>query len=162
MEGCIGEIRLFAGNFNPRNWAFCEGQLIAISQNSSLYAIIGTQYGGDGRSTFALPDLRGRAPRHLPNGHRGGSEAIVLSAQHLPAHSHDVAIGVNTGQGSLSSPNNGVISATAGGFATAPDNTTIGGIEENTFSDSTPLPVRTPYIAMNYIICIWGIFPSQH
>jgi microcystin-dependent protein len=96
----VGEIRMFAGNFAPRGWAFCNGQLIPISQNTALFSLLGTTYGGDGRSTFALPDLRGRVPLHAgqgsglsdyPLGSRGGSEQVVLTTAQLPAHSQPKA-----------------------------------------------------------------------
>ncbi|PSN11862.1 phage tail protein, partial [filamentous cyanobacterium CCT1] len=92
----VGEIRMFAGNFAPRGWAFCNGQLIAISQNTALFSLLGTLYGGDGRTTFALPDLRGRTPIHAgqgaglsdyPLGSRGGVEQVALTTEQLPAHS---------------------------------------------------------------------------
>ncbi len=91
----VGEIRMFAGNFAPRNFAFCDGQLVAISQNNALFSLFGTIYGGDGRTTFGLPDLRGRVPLHMgtgpglsprPIGQKGGSETVALSAANLPAH----------------------------------------------------------------------------
>ncbi|MCG8476540.1 MAG: tail fiber protein, partial [Cytophagales bacterium] len=97
MKGIVGEIRLFGGNFAPRNWAFCEGQLLSISQNSSLFSIVGTTYGGDGRTTFALPDLRGRSAVHAGTGaglttrtlgQRLGNEHITLTVQQLPSHNH--------------------------------------------------------------------------
>lgn len=97
MEGTIGEIRGFGGNFAPRNWAFCNGQLIAINQNQALFSIIGTIYGGDGRTTFALPDLRGRAPLSSgtgpglsprPLGQRSGTEIVTLTTNQMPSHNH--------------------------------------------------------------------------
>jgi microcystin-dependent protein len=96
-EPFVGEIRMFAGNFAPRGWSFCNGQLMAISQNSALFSLIGTIYGGDGRTTFALPDLRGRVPLHAGEapglshyalGQRGGAEQVALSVEHLPNHNH--------------------------------------------------------------------------
>src|SRR5436190_16675178 len=88
----VGEIRMFAGNFAPAGWMFCEGQLLPISENETLFNLIGTTYGGDGQSTFALPDLRGRVPIHFGNGfilaETGGAEEITLTVQQIPAHSH--------------------------------------------------------------------------
>src|SRR5215210_2686770 len=101
----VGEIRMFAGNFAPAGWMFCEGQLLPISENETLFQLIGTTYGGDGQSTFQLPDLRGRLPIHQGNGfilaETGGAEEITLTVQQIPAHTH--ALAVNSGQGS--SPN---------------------------------------------------------
>jgi len=105
MEGTIGEVRMFAGNFAPRAWAFCEGQLLAISQNTALFSILGTTYGGDGRTTFALPDLRGRVPigpGHGPGlstrklGQRSGSETNTLTVLNMPSHNHAAGFGNNS------------------------------------------------------------------
>src|SRR5215472_6168225 len=97
----VGEIRMFAGNFAPAGWMFCEGQLHPISENETLYNLIGTTYGGDGQSTFALPDLRGRVPIHFGNGftlaETGGVETVTLTTQQIPAHSHPVLATNNVG-----------------------------------------------------------------
>lgn len=107
QDGFIGEIRMFAGNFAPRGWAFCNGQLLPISQNAALFSILGTTYGGDGRTTFALPDLRGRAPIHAGNGpgltdrrlgSKGGQETVTLTVTQMPSHSHTIAAPANTSQ----------------------------------------------------------------
>ena len=91
-EPFLGEIRMFAGTFAPRSWALCDGQLMEISQNDALFSLVGTYYGGDGRTTFALPDLRGRFPMHQGNTHslgqKSGNETVILNANHLPSHSH--------------------------------------------------------------------------
>jgi microcystin-dependent protein len=102
----VGEIRMFAGNFAPAGWMFCEGQLLPISENETLFQLIGTTYGGDGESTFALPDLRGRVPIHQGNGfilaETGGAEEVTLTTQQIPAHSH--ALLASTAVGSAASP----------------------------------------------------------
>src|ERR671938_611246 len=106
----VGEIRLFAGNFAPAGWMFCEGQLLPISENETLFQLIGTTYGGDGESTFALPDLRGRIPIHQGNGfilaETGGAEEITLTVNQIPAHSHPML--ANSANGSLPDPANNV------------------------------------------------------
>jgi len=132
MEGVIGEIRGFAGNFAPRNWAFCEGQLLAISSNTALYSILGTIYGGDGRTTFALPDLRGRTmigPGNGPGlpsyrqGQRGGNYHAQLSVSNLPSHNHaasvtglsgavDIPVNSTDGDADAQSPASGVLANT--------------------------------------------------
>src|SRR5437870_1148050 len=100
----VGEIRMFAGNFAPAGWMFCEGQLLPISENETLFQLIGTTYGGDGESTFALPDLRGRIPLHFGNGftlaETGGAEEVTLTVQQIAAHSHAMLANQNTGTGS--------------------------------------------------------------
>src|SRR3954447_15316776 len=109
----VGEIRMFAGNFQPAGWMFCEGQLLPISENETLFQLIGTTYGGDGQSTFALPDLRGRIPLHQGNGfilaETGGAEEITLTVSQIPAHSHPELCSVNTATGTA--PQNNVLSS---------------------------------------------------
>src|SRR5215207_7113149 len=108
----VGEIRMFAGNFAPAGWMFCEGQLLPIPENETLFQLIGTTYGGDGQSTFALPDLRGRIPIHQGNGvivaETGGAEEITLTVSQIPAHGHPAMGSSNTGAGSA--PQNNVLS----------------------------------------------------
>lgn len=123
MEGYIGEVKLFAGNFAPRNWSFCQGQLLAISSNNALFSIIGTVYGGDGRSTFALPDLRGRVPvgpgtgsglNPVQIGQKGGVENVTLNVTEIPSHSHTaqgtanlpVEMKTNSTDGTTAAPGN--------------------------------------------------------
>src|SRR5262245_52088163 len=105
----VGEIRMFAGNFAPAGWMFCEGQLLPISENETLFQLIGTTYGGDGESTFALPDLRGRIPIHQGNGfilaETGGAEEITLTVQQIPAHSHPQLATVDPANATAPSPN---------------------------------------------------------
>ena len=174
MEGTIGEIRMFAGNFAPRNWAFCAGQLLSISQNTALFSILGTTYGGNGQTTFALPDLRGRVPvgtgtgPGLPSvnlGEVSGTPTVTLLVSNLPAHNHP--LNAVTEAGSSATPTGNLLANTgaldkeyapaAGNTATAMGATAIG----NTGS-STPINNMQPYLGMNYIICLFGIFPSRN
>ena len=160
----VGEIRMFAGNFAPAGWMFCEGQLLPISQNETLFNLIGTTYGGDGQSTFALPDLRGRLPIHQGNGfilaETGGAEEITLTVQQIPAHTHPVL--ASTAPASSNSP--------VGNVAAAPTAINLY-IEDNANSSLSPLAVSAiggsqphtnlqPYLCVNFIISLFGIFPS--
>ena len=170
QEGFLGEIRMFAGNFPPRGWAFCEGQLLPISQNQSLYSILGTTYGGDGRTTFALPDFRGRAVMHAGTGpglsprnqgEKGGTETNTLTVAQMPGHTHPASIGVinSTGTDKL----NGIISALPGGFAsTATSNEFLAGATTSNVGSGNDINNRQPYLAISYIICLQGTFPSRN
>ena len=181
-EGYIGEIRLFGGNFAPRNWAFCQGQLLPIAQNSALFSILGTQYGGDGRTTFALPDLRGRVavgtgsgPGLTPRqqGQQGGAEQVTLNANQIPAHTHSAtatAHGSNT-VGDQSSPQNNYPAAlsTDRGIPRpygAAQDTQLGSaavqVQVQNVGGSQGHDNMQPWLALNYIICLQGIFPSRN
>ncbi|WP_275315183.1 phage tail protein [Tenacibaculum bernardetii] len=191
QEGLIGEIKLFAGNFAPRGWAFCDGQIMSISQNTALFSILGTIYGGDGRTTYALPDLRGRAPigprtgpglSNYRQGTKGGKELNVLNSTQLPSHNHSVIINnngtvsipVNTEAGNEdeANPGGGVLANTgADNFsseftATAKYNAstiTVQGISASTTNTGSNLSVdnKQPYLASNYIICLFGVYPNR-
>ncbi|MEZ4385631.1 MAG: tail fiber protein [Nannocystaceae bacterium] len=165
MEGMIGEIRLFAGNFAPRSWAFCEGQLLPISQNSALFSILGTMYGGDGRTTFALPDLRGRAPigvGHGPGlsdirqGEKGGAEQVTLTTSQLPSHNHQLR--VSTNDGNTKEASQGYLAP--GNYATSANASAPAGAITNT-GGNLPVPIVQPYLGLRYIIAVQGIFPSR-
>lgn len=172
QEAFIGEVKLFAGNFAPRGWAFCDGQLIAISQNTALFSILGTTYGGDGRTTFALPDLRGRVavgPRNGSGlndyrlGQKFGAETTVLNTNQLPMHSHTV--NAVSALGTSNEPN-GKYLAQTGLFdneysSAAADAQLNSNVIGNTGS-STPVDIRQPSLSINYIICLVGIFPSRN
>jgi microcystin-dependent protein len=162
----IGEIRLFAGNFEPAGWAFCNGQLLAIAQNDALFALIGTTYGGDGQTTFALPDLRGRVPVHIGpafvQGQSGGVEQVTLTVSQLPSHGHTV-LGTTSpatdpapaGHVLAESPFTQLYQSSAPSVGMAADAVqSIGG--------SQPHLNMQPYLALNFIISLFGIFPSQN
>ena len=172
-ECFIGEITMFAGNFAPRGWAFCNGQLLAISQNSALFSILGTTYGGDGRTDFALPDLRGRVPVHHGNstgpgldsyslGEKGGIDDINIGINNIPNHTHKLrgnSEKANTRdlQGNAiagSWPNNSFIEDT-------PDTDLHTGSVESV-GGGQPLTNKQPYQTVNYIICLQGTFPSRN
>jgi microcystin-dependent protein len=171
----VGEIRLFAGNFAPVGWDFCDGRLIAISQNETLFNLIGTTYGGDGQSTFGLPDLRGRVPVHVGQGNglsnyvmaqRGGVENVLLATSQIPAHTHTFS---GATQGTSVSAVNRLLSTDPGG-AIAPyfkpplSNGRPGTMNANAisaFGGGTPHDNLQPFVVINYIISLFGIFPSQ-
>ena len=162
----VGEIRMFGGNFAPAGWMFCNGQLLPISENETLFQLIGTTYGGDGQSTFALPDLRGRLPIHAGNGfvlaETGGAEEITLTVNQIPSHSHPALGSTNTATGTA--PQGNVLSAlpTATSSAYGTDNPQIS-ISPQSLSPvggSQPHTNMQPYLCISYIISLFGIFPS--
>lgn len=160
----VGEIRMFAGNFAPAGWMFCEGQLLPISENETLFQLIGTTYGGDGESTFALPDLRGRVPIHQGNGfilaETGGAEEITLTANQIPAHGHPLlGSAVN---GSQAGPANSVLASSTVITPYAPE-TANAAMAPNAISSvggSQPHTNFQPYLCVDFIISLFGIFPS--
>ncbi|MFT4532720.1 MAG: microcystin-dependent protein [Saprospiraceae bacterium] len=170
MEPFIGQVMMFGGNFAPRSWAFCEGQLLAISSHSALFSILGTIYGGDGRSTFALPDLRGRVaiqPGNGPGlpshslGQRGGNADTTLVTSNLPATQASWPTPnteANSPDPSNSSPGtptgDGIIYKADSNTTTKPGS--IVGAQNRSFSN------QDPYIAVNYIIALQGIYPSRN
>jgi microcystin-dependent protein len=169
----VGEIRMFAGNFAPAGWMFCEGQLVPISEYETLFNLIGTTYGGDGQSTFAMPDMRGRLPLHQGNGfvlaETGGVEEVTLNVSQIPSHTHYVVARTPTG----SAPNGNATHTTPGGNMLASGTikaysssvpgamlamnaavvTSVGG--------SQPHENKMPYLCVNYIISLFGIYPSE-
>jgi microcystin-dependent protein len=161
----VGEIRMFAGNFAPAGWMFCEGQLLPISENETLFQLIGTTYGGDGQSTFALPDLRGRLPMHQGGGftlaETGGAEEVTITVNSMPAHTHPLI--ANSGQATSTDPTNRFLSKpdkqlyradNPGGTPLAPQSiSAVGG--------SQPHTNFQPYLCVDFIISLFGIFPSQ-
>ena len=161
----VGEIRMFAGNFAPAGWMFCEGQLLPISEYETLFNLIGTTYGGDGQSTFALPDLRGRLPLHQGNGftlaETGGAEQITLSVSQIPAHSHPLL--ASASPGTATTPQNSVLAKTTTGFLYINENPTDNMATTAILSigGSQPHDNFQPYLCVDFIISLFGIFPSQ-
>lgn len=162
----VGEIRMFAGNFAPAGWALCQGQLLAISENDVLFNLIGTTYGGDGQNTFALPNLQSRVPLHtgpgFTIGQSGGSESVTLTTSQIPAHSH-VPQGF-AGTGNQAGPGGGVWASSSPALqystATAPTLAMANGAL-NPSGGSQPHDNMVPFLAINFIISLFGIFPSQ-
>jgi microcystin-dependent protein len=161
----VGEVRMFAGNFAPAGWMFCEGQLLPISENETLFQLIGTTYGGDGESTFALPDLRGRIPVHQGNGfilaETGGVEEVTLTVNQIPAHTH--AVRVHSERGVDAQPTGHVLAAPTGmlvyGASGTPVNLHTASVVA--LGGSQPHTNFQPYLCINFIISLFGIFPSQ-
>ncbi len=165
----IGEIRMFAGNFAPSGWMFCEGQLLSISENDVLFALIGTTYGGDGQTTFALPDLRGRIPIHSGTGssgstyqlaEQGGAESVTLIAAQMPAHTHpllasNAAADQRSPIGAQFARPEEPLYATPGA---SPPNLDAGIVGVS--GSNQPHDNRQPYLCVSFIISLFGIFPS--
>jgi len=162
----LGQIMLFAGNFAPRGWALCNGQILSIAQNTALFSLLGTTYGGNGQTTFALPDLRGRVPNHagqgpgLSNyvqGQVGGEESVTLNTNQIPPHTHTQP--ATNGLQSTNRPNNalpaegGVYANESDGSAFHPTSSTGGGQPHDNLS---------PYLTVNYVIPLEGIYPSRN
>lgn len=166
----IGEIRLFGGNFAPQGWAFCNGQLQAINDNTALFSLIGTTYGGDGQSTFALPDLRGRVPIHQGQGaglssrtlgETGGSESVTLTLAQMPVHSH--SLNASTAAASAAAGPGGVLATpTTQIYGTGTPTTPMDAAEVTPVGANQPHQNMAPYQAVNFIIALFGIFPSQN
>ncbi|WP_232539834.1 phage tail protein [Azohydromonas aeria] len=166
MEPFIGEIRIFSGNFPPRGWATCDGQLLSIAQNTALFSLLGTAYGGDGRVTFGLPDLRGRVPVHasgtLPMGQAAGSETVTLSSAQLPVHAHAAraaALGDSVspaGRYWAAEPN-----AEAAPYSNTHSGQTLAPAALAPSGGNQPHDNMQPFLAMNFIIALEGIYPMR-
>jgi microcystin-dependent protein len=161
----VGEIRMFAGNFAPAGWMFCSGQLLPISENETLFQLIGTTYGGDGQSTFALPDLQSRVPMHQGNGfilaETGGAEEITLTVNQIPAHTH--ALLASTQTSTDKSPSGRVTDQTSGGVQIYIEEGTDQPMAANAIGSvggSQPHTNLQPFLTINFIISLFGIFPS--
>jgi microcystin-dependent protein len=170
-EPYIGEIRMFGGSFAPAGWAMCQGQLMAISQNDTLFTLLGTTYGGDGVSTFGIPDLQGRVPVHMGQGaglqnyvigQKAGTESVTLTVQQIPIHNHNVI--TSTDIANSNSPNNAILAQStqilmytqdsASRFMPATALSPVGG--------SQPHDNMMPFLVITFIISLFGIFPSQN
>jgi microcystin-dependent protein len=169
-EPFLGEIRLFPYNFAPRGWAFCQGQILSIAQNTALFSLLGTTYGGNGQTTFALPDLRGRVPvssgqgpglSFYTLGEEAGVESVTLSQQQMPQHNHQVQ--VNNAGSATGRPSGAYPGQTSGNaYAPSTDGTTFAPQAISNSGGSQPHENRQPYLALNYCIALEGIFPSRN
>ena len=167
MDPFLGEIKICGFNFPPRGWALCNGQLLPINQNQALFSLLGTTYGGDGRTTFGLPDLRGRVPIHFnqgfPLGSKGGSETVTLTIAQMPAHNH--LIMDNNGSANTIHPGGAVLATAANNvslYASSPG----GGQALNAnsllpYGSSQPHTNLEPYLTLNFIIALQGIYPTR-
>jgi len=170
MEPFIAQIMMFGGNFAPRGWAFCHGQLLPISQNTALFSLIGTTYGGDGRTTFGLPDLRGRAAVGMGNGNglsniswgqRGGAEAHTLNVNEMPNHNHGGAISVSNAAADDDAPSAVTSLGASEIYHEGAPNTTLAQGSISAQGGGQSFPIRNPFLGMNYVIALQGIFPSR-
>ena len=162
----VGEIRMFGGNFAPAGWMFCEGQLLPISENETLFQLIGTTYGGDGQETFALPDLRGRVPIHQGNGfilaETGGAEEITLTTQQIPVHTHAFPA-VDAGNRGNSTTPGGLLPAESFDVVIYTNEAPLANFNASALSPvggSQPHTNFQPYLCVDFIISLFGIFPS--
>jgi len=170
-EPFVGEIRMFAGNFSPRGWAFCDGQLLAVSQNDALFSLVGTIYGGDGRTTFGLPDMRGRLPIHRGQGPglstrniggRGGREEETLTVNQMPSHSHSLQASAEPAVSP--NPQGRVLAEAPTDRVYRPGSADVG-MAFNTVSPVGGSQSHTnlmPFLCVHFIIALVGIYPSRH
>lgn len=172
MDGVLAVIWMFGGNFAPRNWAYCDGQLLPISQNTALFSLLGTTYGGDGRTTFQLPDFRGRVAvgarqgaglSNRPLGSRGGQETVTLTIPEIPNHGHPTSVAVSAAAGEEGTVNGQFLANSPNSFnEDATSGATLGGVTSGNTGGSQAHNNMQPYLAMNYVICLQGIFPSRN
>lgn len=171
MDPFLGEIRIFTGNFPPKGWAFCNGQLMSISQNTALFSLLGTFYGGDGKSTFALPNLQGSVPLGQGQGpgltdrvlgETGGAATVTLLTTEMPAHTHTVNAVAEPGDGT--SPSNDLWAASVlrdRQYATGSPTATMSPTAINVAGGSQPHNNMQPYLGLNFIIALQGVFPQR-
>ncbi len=171
MDPFVAEIRMFPFNFAPTGWAFCDGQLLPLSQNTALFSLLGTTYGGNGKSNFALPDLQGRAPMHPGQGpglslhdlgESGGSETVSLLESEIPAHNHIVGVNVANGPAELSAPAEATLSITNRSIYAAPPVQSF--MSPSALAPSggdQPHNNMQPYLTVNFCIALQGVFPPR-
>jgi microcystin-dependent protein len=172
-EPFIATIIMFGGNFAPRGWAFCNGQLLSIAQNTALFSILGTTYGGNGQTTFALPDMRSRVPIHWGQGNGlsnyvlgevTGTESVTLNVNQMPLHNHTVTVKVNSSEGGGNTPQNAYLGKTDPGIYAATSDNALMGAQPPTgiAGGNLPTPIIQPVLAISFIIALEGIFPSRN
>jgi microcystin-dependent protein len=162
----LGEIRLFSFNFAPKGWAFCNGQLLPINQNTALFSLLGTTFGGDGRSTFALPNLQGRAPMHFDAtggtqfmGNLGGEESHTLTLTEMPAHTHNLSARASA---TSSSPAGAALAASSDAAFSASPTVAMATATVSAAGGGQPHQNMPPYLVINFAIALSGIFPSRN
>ena len=169
-EPFLAEIKIVGFNFAPRGWAFCDGQILPINQNQSLYSLLGTTYGGDGRTSFALPDLRGRTPTHVGEGvtlgQKSGDERVTLAIPQIPQHHHTVrASSNNANQPTVADPPTGIPNILAGANNLYTDPANLTDLRSGTIQASgggQPHENMQPFLAVNFCIALRGLFPSRN
>ena len=161
----LGEIKLISWNYPPKGWAFCNGQLMQINQNQALFSLFGTQYGGNGQTTFALPDLRGRTPMHMGAGfilgEHAGEEAHTITSSEMPAHTHNFM--ATAADGNNSAPPNNVLARTTNNIYGQPANLTT--LKPQTVTNVGGSQAHTnlqPYLVINFVVALIGVFPSRN
>ncbi len=174
MEPFIGQLMLVGFNFAPKGWALCNGQLLSISQNTALFSLLGTTYGGDGITTFALPDLRGRSPigfgqgpglSNYVQGEASGTENTTLLVTNMPAHNHSIV--ANNGTGNTNSPEGAFLAGYGsamppeGPYTNASPNTTLNPAAVGVAGQNQPFSILSPFLVLNWIIALEGIYPSR-
>ncbi len=181
MTAYIGTVCIFGFNFQPRDWAYCQGQILSISSNTALFSLLGTYYGGNGTSTFGLPNLQGRAALDdgtgfstYSMGNVGGAQTATISAANMPLHTHNLSLSINANPGGRSgasssspvgnfpAPSVGVVNdynstPTGGSFMQPATISALGSV-----GSGTPLSIQNPYLVLNYCICLHGIFPARN
>ena len=176
QEPFLGQIAWFAGNFAPRGWAFCDGQILPINQNQSLYSLLGTTYGGDGRTSFALPDVRGRTPLHVGQGpgafsyvlgQRGGAERVTLTVAEMPSHTHTTAFKASNAEADGATPGGGTLTESVEdmyleGASTLDATMVPNSLAVSNAGGSQSHENRQPYGTLNCIIAMQGLFPSRN
>jgi microcystin-dependent protein len=160
----VGEIRMFGGNFAPAGWMFCAGQLLPIAENETLFQLIGTTYGGDGQSTFALPDLRGRIPLHFGSGfvlaERGGVEQVTLTSTQMPSHTHPLLASAGLATDTNPSAKVPAQTSTFDFYQSNPPTVPMAATSIGATGGSQPHDNMQPYLCISFIISLFGIFPS--
>lgn len=172
MDELIGTVKLFAFNFAPRNWAICAGQIIQINQNTALFSLLGTMYGGDGTTTFALPDMRSRlivgagqgtGLSSYSIGQIGGAEGVTLTTANMPSHNHAISVMASSTAKTNSTPAGNILGG-AQIYTNAAIDSTLdpGAAKSANTGNGTQFGTLPPYLAMNYCICMFGIYPSRN
>ncbi len=172
MEGTIAEIIMFAGNFAPKNWAFCQGQTINIASNTALFSLLGTTFGGNGTTNFMLPDFRGRMPVGVGNGpglfpislgQKAGTETVTLNVSNMPAHVHAISLNCSSQPANNTSPTTNFPAVSEENpMYHSTQNATMGNSMTGLTGSNQPFSIIPPVIGMNFVICVYGVYPSRN
>lgn len=172
MDPTLSQILMFGGNFQPRGWMFCNGQILSIAEYTAVFALVGTTYGGDGQVTFGLPDMRGRMGIGTGNGaglpgvvlgQMAGTPSVTLLQSQLPAHNHPVKIPTTSANGSAKTPGGNIVAASNNTYgAVNTQDSNYGGVNVRGEGGNIPVDIRIPYLGLNFIFCMEGVFPSRN